>query len=163
MRIAALLTALSLTACPPPANREAEEASLMEADRAFAAATAERGLDGWVDAFANDGFMLRPDAPIVPGQGEVRRAMEEVFADTSFALTWEPTMATVSASGDLGFTVGTWERAWRDSLGQLVIRTGKYLTVWHRQPDGAWKVAADVGVTDTPPSVEPTSTEDDSL
>jgi len=26
--------------------------------------------------------------------------------------------------------------------------TGKYMTVWKKQPDGSWKVVADMGNTD---------------
>ena len=36
------------------------------------------------------------------------------------------------------------ERIWR--------REGEYLTVWHKQPDGSWKLQADIFNTDGPPT-----------
>ena len=36
------------------------------------------------------------------------------------------------------------ERIWR--------RERKYLTVWHKQPDGLWKLQADIFNTDGPPT-----------
>jgi ketosteroid isomerase-like protein len=70
--------------------------------------------------------------------------MLAVFADTSFHLTWDPTFAAVSSSGDLGYTVGTRESSRRVGAEQVVDR-GTYLTVWRRQEDGSWKVEADIG------------------
>lgn len=55
-----LLVALLVAACAPatPAfpdfDPDAVRASLIAADEAFAAATAERGLEGWMAAFDRD-------------------------------------------------------------------------------------------------------------
>jgi ketosteroid isomerase-like protein len=32
------------------------------------------------------------------------------------------------------------------------MRTGRYLTVWKKQPDGSWKVVRDIGVQDPAPA-----------
>lgn len=49
--------------------------------------------------------------------------------------TWIPSFADVAPSGDLGFTAGfvSAERA----------NTGKYLTIWQKQPSGAWRYVVD--------------------
>ena len=47
--------------------------------------------------------------------------------------------------GDLGYTVGTWERRAAPGGGQTAVTRGNYLTVWKKQADGAWRVSFDTG------------------
>jgi ketosteroid isomerase-like protein len=132
-----------LAACEATVTPDAAREELMAADRAFAAATAERGADGWVEYFASNGRMLG-GARIIAGTDSIRAVMTPAFADTSFALTWEPRFAEASEDADLGYTVGRWERR---QAGE-VTGTGWYLTVWRRQPDGTWKAEMDLGNDD---------------
>lgn len=134
---------------PEPADPQGEESAralqveLVEADRAFASSVAKNRLSGWISGFAANGRMVAGGQPHVGAEG-IRRVMLAPFADTSFHLTWDPTFAAVSSSGDLGYTVGTYESARRVD-GDRVVDRGTYLTVWRRQADGAWKVEADIG------------------
>jgi ketosteroid isomerase-like protein len=66
-------------------------------------------------------------------------------------LTWQPTRADVSRSGDLGYTVGSFERKSSDPQGNPAVRRGKYVTIWKKQADGNWKVVVDIGNLDQPP------------
>ena len=109
---------------------------LEAADLAFAAATGQRGVDGWVAAFDPQGGMMRK-------AGRVEHAaIAEVMTPTlsSGRLDWAPIAS--GKSGELGFTVGKAtftasrpEDGWRST----------YVTIWRRQPDGSWKVLFDTG------------------
>lgn len=145
-RSTALLVVL-LAGCARSTEIAAGRAALLDADRAFNRATAERRVDGWVEFFAADGAMIRP-AGTVTGTAAIREQMTKAFADTSFSLSWEPQRADIGAAGDLGYTVGRSEVRFRDAKGRLVRRTGRYLTVWKKQADGSWKVVQDIGVQD---------------
>lgn len=134
---------LLLAACEASITPDAAREELMSADRAFAAATAERGADGWVEYFAPNGRMLGGGG-IISGTDSIRATMTPAFADTSFSLTWEPRFAEASEDADLGYTVGRWERR---HAGE-VTGTGWYLTVWRRQEDGTWKAEMDLGNED---------------
>lgn len=136
-----------LGACAPSPDLARERAALLDADRAFAAVTARERLEGWVSYFAPDGAMIEPGGPVT-GPDAIRRLMAPAFADTSFALAWEPAQAEVAASGDLGYTVGRYESRRRGEDGQVRVATGTYLTVWRRQADGAWRVTLDIGSPD---------------
>jgi ketosteroid isomerase-like protein len=46
-------------------------------------------------------------------------------------------------SGDLGYTWGHYKIT---TDGET--KHGKYMTVWHRESDGTWKVIADMGNAD---------------
>ncbi len=127
---------------PPPTPEV-----LMEADRAFARATAERRAAGWVSFFADDGAQLVPGSE-VRGQDAIRELMGPAFADTSFTLSWEPTRADIAASGDVGYTIGRYVSRRTGPDGILVESTGAYVTMWRRNPEGVWKVVLDSGVPD---------------
>jgi ketosteroid isomerase-like protein len=118
------------------------EDSLMQADRDFASATAERGVDGWVSWFAADGAMVTAGGE-VKGHDAIRELMASALSDSGPRLLWEPTYAE-AGGGNLGYTIGTSQRVARDSAGTL-LGTGNYLTVWRRQADGTWKVERDIG------------------
>lgn len=123
----------------------------MAADRAFAEATARHGIEGWVGAFASTGIQMESDQPLTPGIAAVRAQMAPAFADTTWHLTWEPTMAFASAAGDLGYTLGTWRSSRAAQGGGTSVQTGKYVTIWRKQADGSWKVVFDGGNPDTAP------------
>jgi ketosteroid isomerase-like protein len=138
---------LFVAACataPPAGNAAAARDDLMRVDADFSSMSETRGAAAAFAAYA------APDA-IVLAEYPRRRGLDAVRAQFSAAppasrLTWKPAVADVARSGDLGYTVGTYELR---SPGGLV-RTGKYMTVWKKQPDGSWKFVADGGTPDPP-------------
>ena len=149
--LALLLTVIGTT------GRAADEATgaeaLLAADRAFGRASAERGLDGWMSCFAEDAAIFPPGRPIVSGLAAVRAYYTE-SGFTPAGLSWEPLSAELAASGDLGYSYGTWTFEGPGPDGQTRRSIGKYLTVWRKQADGSWKVVADIGNPDAPPKPE---------
>jgi len=142
-----LLIALSfgfITACGPPWGPPPDPQELMNADRAFAEATAERGAEGWASWFATNGRMYRT-VGYVDGRDSIQAAMVPAFSDSTRLLRWEPDTAVVAASGDVGYTLGHWESVLRGTTGDSVVGRGNYVTIWRRQSDGTWKVAVDIG------------------
>jgi uncharacterized protein (TIGR02246 family) len=119
----------------------------MQADRAFARDTAARGAAGWASWFAEDGAQLVPGRE-VRGREAIEEFMSTAFADTSYSLEWEPSRASLSDAGDLGFTLGRYVSRRLDAQGQAVERTGTYLSIWRREEGGAWRVVVDTGVPD---------------
>lgn len=118
----------------------------MQADWDFARDTLVRGLDGWVDAFAADGVALPEGAPFARGKEDIRGAMLALLVDPTNRLRWQPTEASVSATGDSGYTLGHATIAKLDRAGhEIVVGKLKYTTIWKRQLDGRWKVAVNVG------------------
>jgi ketosteroid isomerase-like protein len=117
-------------------GRLAPAPELEAADLAFAAATAQRGVDGWVAAFDPHGGMMRRSGRIE--YAGIAEAMAPTL--TSGRLAWAPIAS--GRAGELGFTVGKAtftaaraEDSWRST----------YATIWRRQPDGSWKVLFDTG------------------
>ena len=140
---------------PPAGNDDAPgfERELKEADRRFAADVAaadpaDRGRV-WAGWFAPEGQQIIPGA-VIQGMESIADLMDPFFAGGSQELTWDPDVASASAAGDMGWTSGRYEIRSPGPEGPTV-RHGRYLTIWRRQADGAWKVTLDTGVPDSAP------------
>ncbi len=118
---------------------------LLEADCEFGKAVAARGIDGWVECFAEDGKMFPAGGEVVEGKKAVRELMAARFAQPGFSLHWTPLGAELARSGDFGYTYGMSESRFTGKDGKPIVATGKYITVWRKEKDGAWKVIADIG------------------
>ena len=150
--VVAVLTA----ACAPAAqvDIEAEQAALMERDKAWAEAASDADAEGMVSFLADDVTVLQDDGARLDGKEASREMWENIVGLPGFALAWEPTEAVVAKSGELGYTVGTSEFTVNGPDGNPVTTSGKYLTVWRKQSGGEWMVTADIFNNDAPPAAE---------
>jgi ketosteroid isomerase-like protein len=137
----ALLSAISFAADRDPNV-------LMQAERAFAQATAERGVDGWMEFMAPNAVELSAE-PLV-GLDQIRNGMAKQFRLPGFKITWEPTKAEFLGNGDVGYAVGRYQVRFTSDDGKPQVETGSYLTTWQKQKDGSWKVVSDIGSPDPP-------------
>lgn len=143
MRIPMSLAAFALLLPLAAASLTPEEgrALLFQLEADFARATAERGSEGFPSYLAEDASIGNPGRPFIRG----RAAIAQTLPPGPMALTWKPIHAEMAASGDLGYTFGYWEARGKDKEGKEVVRYGKYVTIWKKQADGAWKVVYDGG------------------
>lgn len=148
--LAGAALAVLLTACrapetvpaagPEPAFDAAAEAEVIKAlERQWMQRLLADDVDWIVDLHTEDAWQLPPGAEPIVGREALRDAWEEVAATEGLEIDWEPTLARVSASGDMAYDLGSATVTTPD--GQSV--PSKYLVVWMRQ-GGRWKVAADM-------------------
>ena len=112
---------------PSTSNRSAT--ALMTVDREWSQTTKEP--EKFVSYFADGASIYAPGMPMVTGGEAIRKIFTEMSKAPGFALSWTATKAEVSASGDIGYTAGTYEM----TMG-AVSEKGKYVTVWKKQGDG---------------------------
>ena len=127
----------------PPAS----VASLLNAERSFAATARDEGTrKAFLDNLDADAILFRP------GPVKARQWMQRWSGSTGL-LSWSPVYAEVSANGDLGYTVGPWQyRGTPDS--EAPTQTGYYLAVWRRNEMDTWRLFTEIGtVSDAPESV----------
>ncbi|HUJ95270.1 MAG TPA: DUF4440 domain-containing protein [Terriglobales bacterium] len=124
-------------------------AKLMQLEADFAKATAEHGVEGFISYFADDAVDLPDRGPIVSGKENIRKSLGTWGPDVS--LSWTPVHAEMAASGDLGYTYGTYVYKAKGQDGKPVTGNGKYTTIWKKQKDGSWKVILDMGNSSPPP------------
>ncbi len=121
-------------------------ASLAMAERTFMEDVSRRRLDGWVNGFGDSAATFPPGGPITLGREVIRTRMERIFADTSTHAVWHPVYVAVACSGEMGYTYGYYRWTSRDERGMAAQpQTGKYVTVWRREPTRGWRVVVDLG------------------
>lgn len=114
--------------------------ALFDADREFSEMSTKKGYPAAFVEFAHaDAVILRPNSMPVKGRNAISALYEK--ADTAGVhFTWEPLAGDIAASGDLGFTYGTYTFR-NDSLTER----GTYASVWKKDENGNWKYILDVG------------------
>lgn len=98
----------SLTAgCGLSVNVEEERNNLLTLDREWSQTT--KDMEKFVSYFAPDASVYPPGMPVATGPAAIRDAFTKMSSVPGFSLAWTPTKADVSATGDLGYTTGTYE------------------------------------------------------
>ena len=121
---------------------------LFKLEASFAKDVAERGGAGFASWFADDGVALgNGKQPLI---GKVAIAQSATWSPQDYQLTWTPTDAKMSPADDMGYTWGHYEGHSKDANGNPIVTGGRYITVWRKQADGAWKVVLDAGADDVP-------------
>ncbi len=116
---------------------------LFDLEARFAKDVAARGGAGFASWFADDGVLLgNGAAPIV---GKVAIEKSSTWSPKDYQLTWTPTDAVMGPSGDLGYTWSVYQGHSKDANGNAVNTSGRFITIWRKEPDGSWKVALDAG------------------
>jgi hypothetical protein len=134
---------LATTSCTTKAKSDTSDARsdkgaelLVQLEAKEAADVAKNGRPGFVNAWAEDGVEL------VDGGGiNSKDEMSKEPWPPGTSLAWTPVHAELAASGDLGYTYGTWVYSSKDKAGKTAVAYGKFTTIWKKQKDGQWKVA----------------------
>jgi len=119
---------------------------LLELEIKFAQAVAEGGGKAFASFFADDAVTLSNGQPAVLGRGAI--AATANWSPKDYSLTWAAEGAQMGPSNDMGFTWGHYEGRSKDAHGQDVVTSGRYITIWRKLADGAWKVAMDASANE---------------
>ncbi len=148
---AALLLVLPASVRPAaPAAAPAREklkAELATMEDAFCAMARDQGLLAAFEHFAApDVAFVDTDPRRFRGLAAVR---ERLGPDRpGVTLTWSAMFTDVSDDGTLGYNWGRYEWRGPGPDGRPKVRTGFFLTIWKRQPDGTWRYVMDNGAPD---------------
>jgi ketosteroid isomerase-like protein len=131
---------ICLSACLLPKKKalptnEKDIAVLLKTDIDFAAKMASVGIKtAYLEYIDSNGVMLKPN--VLPMTGA--DAVDYIIAmkDEGYVMVWNPKSATVAASGELGFTYGTYEL---QPPQKDTVYYGTYVNIWKKQVDGNWK------------------------
>lgn len=130
-------------AAPAPATASRVEA-LIEAERAFSAMSVEKGMkEAFLANLAGDAVVFAP-LPV-----NARKTWQERTPPRG-TLVWEPHFVELASAGDLGFSMGPWERRPAPGAADTAVLVGHFVSVWRRQAEGAWKVVLDAGISHPP-------------
>jgi len=144
--LAVMASALALLAGCSQSGTEKAKAEILAADKAFST------LSGKIGPKAAFLANVAPDAKLLADRAVGPDAVRNIFAQVpeTATLTWEPSFVEAADSGDLGYTWGRYTMTIPlPKYGpKPYLRQGTYVTIWKRQPSGAWKVILDGGSPD---------------
>ena len=120
---------------------------LYQLEQQFSGSVARGGGRAFAGWFADDAVTLNNGKPAVLGRSAI--AATATWNPAAYQLTWTPEGAQMGPSGDTGFTWGHYDARSRDSHGQPVTLSGRYITFW-KKVAGAWKVALDASAQEAP-------------
>ena len=151
-----VLTALAV-ACGPAEkssehgaqeDRQADEAAIRNRDMEWSNAFEMKDLDKVISIYAEDAIALFPNAPRVVGREAAREINGKQLAVLSGK--WRPDKVVVARSGDIGYSVGTYDVTMNDPKADPPGDSGNYIVIWRKRTDGTWEVAVEGFNSETP-------------
>jgi ketosteroid isomerase-like protein len=130
-------------------DTKSEARALTELDEAWSNTAATKDAAKVGAFYADDAIAYPPNEPAVFGRTAATKVWAAYFAEPSFTISWKTTHAEVAASGDLGYTAGTYQDSYTGADGRIVHEVGKFMCVWKRQADGSWKAYRDFWNSDS--------------
>src|SRR3954468_6696816 len=135
-------------------DKEMLKAEVAKMEDEFCAMASSKGILAAFEHFA------APDVAFIDTDPRKFRGLEAVRqrmgADQpGVKLTWSASFTDVSDDGTMGYNYGRYESRRPGPDGKESVRTGWFLTIWKRQPDGSWRYVMDNGAPDRPPAPAP--------
>lgn len=137
------------------------EQTIRDSDAQWSAAAAARDVDKLISFYGEDAVVLPAHATIATTRDAIRKIFQNLLSTPEINLTWKPTKVDVAGSGDIAYSLGTYDLTAPDESGKTVADHGKYVAIWKKQRDGSWKVVTDIWNSDLrfpsspPPSPTP--------
>lgn len=105
--------------------------------------------DGWADCFIDDGVQMPPNFAANAGKAALRGWIQGFLS--MFACRFGLSVEEVQVAADWAFERGRYAITLTPKAGgEPVEDRGKYITIYQRQQDGAWKIARDIWNSDQP-------------
>ena len=117
----------------------------------------DRGNAQWVEAwdkadasliaalFTEDGVLMGRNGKIFKGPKQIFERMNTVLTSAGKGVKATVTTVDLWLDGNTAYETGTYSYKYQEN-GKPVNDEGRYVTTWKRQPDGSWKIVADLGV-----------------
>jgi uncharacterized protein (TIGR02246 family) len=142
MKRLVVLAALPMLLGADPGHAQDAEAAIEEAASAWEGAFNAGDGKAVAELYTEDAALLPPDAERVDGRAAIAEfwqgAIDSGLADANLE------SVEVLEAGDFAYEVGTVTLSAPGSDGERVAVNGKYIVVWQRGDDGAWRLHRDI-------------------
>jgi ketosteroid isomerase-like protein len=128
---------------------EAERTALRAAADAYHEAAHRGDFGGMVDFYANDGFIVPPNAAEEKGLQGARNFFAAIAEIPGLRVRFVDVRVEVAASGDMGYTLADIEISFEGPDGEPVEDKERDFHLWKKQ-DGKWKIAVDIWNSELP-------------
>ena len=122
---------------------------ILALDKQWSDAAYGHDLAKTMSFYAKDAVILPPNSPICKTTKD-KTACWAPMCDKSAEVTCSATKDEVAKSGDMAYTYGTYKLVMPDGKGGMMNDKGKFVEIWKKQANGAWKCAVDTFNSDLP-------------
>jgi uncharacterized protein (TIGR02246 family) len=140
--LAALLCLAGTASAQDPADSTAAAQAIAQSAQAFSRALERGDAEGMAAQYVDDAVLVPPNGRVIAGRDSIRvfwTPRNPDFRTLAHSLTTD----RLEVAGEVAVEVGTWRQEGQLKDEQPRESAGRYLVVWRRQPDGAWKMQFD--------------------
>lgn len=150
----------TIAACqqaPPPAppdTHDADVKAISDLEAKWNSELPSKDPEKLTNYYADDAVVLNTgEEPLRGKPAMLEDSKKKMAADPSSTLSFKELKVDVAKSGDLAYTMGSYESTGTDPKTHKTIKDhGYYVTNYRKQADGSWKVVADIAVSAVPPT-----------
>jgi uncharacterized protein (TIGR02246 family) len=143
MRLPALVCLAALPALPQAPSNETI-AALAAANLRLMKALERSDAAAFASVYAEDAVLLQTREPEIRGRAAIRALMEKDLKGNPYT-GFEILSLEVRSEGSLVIETARFTATAVDALGSRSSVTQRFLTVWKRQADGAWRIQTQMG------------------
>jgi ketosteroid isomerase-like protein len=125
-------------------DTKAEAEKLMQTSREWVKAVAIGDTEKAMSYWREDAVYISNSEGTLIGKNAIRQMVEGSKNIPGFKISWEPTSAVISKSGDMGYLLEDSQISMHDSTGKPMTIFFQSVTIWKKDKDGAWRNAVDV-------------------
>jgi ketosteroid isomerase-like protein len=94
--------------------------------------------------YAVDAVVMEPGVAALQGLDEIRSSAANADGDRN-KLQFNSEKLVVGKGGDIAYSRGTYHVEQTDpATGKVATRSGHYVTIYRKEPDGSWKAIEDI-------------------
>lgn len=153
IRLFLAMTFLAVCGCAEVGSQstDSEVQELRAADAALQQAVAAHDLNRIMSFYADNAVLMPTAEPMLSGKAAITEEWKHILAIPDMQNAGKLMSAEVSSGHDLAYTMGTYQSQMMGEDGKQVTEPGKWLSVWKKQSDGAWRIIVDTYNTDIKP------------
>ncbi|HJR52366.1 MAG TPA: SgcJ/EcaC family oxidoreductase [Gemmatimonadota bacterium] len=140
--LAALLHLSGAALAQTPTDSSAAAEEIARSAQAFSQALAAGDPEGMAAQYVDDAVLVPPGGRMIAGRDSIRAFWTPRNPDFR-TLAHSLTTDRLEVVGEVAVEVGTWRQEGQLRDEEPRESAGRYLVVWRRQPDGAWKMQFD--------------------
>jgi uncharacterized protein (TIGR02246 family) len=145
--------AMVMAACnQAPDTHDADVQAIKNLETTWNQDYASKSADKIAAYYADDAVLMAPGMAPAAGKDAIHTMIGQMVTDPALTLKFQSSKVYAAKSGDLAYSQGSYTMTMTDPNTKKVMNDhGSYVTVYHKQADGSWKVVSDISTSEVPP------------
>ena len=135
---------------PPSPSFSAEECAVWSRELAFADSGKAHDAKAFADFVAADAVFGVGSPTPVHGRAAIAEDWAGIIDGSALVLSWYPTAVAIGGEPDIAYSTGRALLQSPDGKTPKRVSTSTFVSTWHRDRDGTWRVLLDGGAAPRP-------------